>query len=123
MDIGSIFLILGLFILVALYISQPLMKRNPTVVSEVEHEYSALLAERDRIINTLQELDFDHTLGKIPEEIYPSQRAGLLQRGATILQEIDEYHGDSAQVDIDARLETAIETRRADAKASEQIPI
>ena len=116
MDIGSIFLILGLLVLVVLFISQPLMKRNATMVSEVEPKYSALLAERDRIINTLQELDFDHALGKIPEESYPSQRTLLLQRGAAILREIDEYHGDSGQEDIDARLEAAIETLRADSK-------
>jgi hypothetical protein len=116
MDIGSIFLILGLLLLVTLFISQPLMKRNATLVSEVEHEYSTLLAERDRIINTLQELDFDHTLGKIPEEVYPSQRALLLQQGAVVLREIDEYHGESNQENIQIRIEAAIDSLRADAK-------
>jgi hypothetical protein len=119
MDIGSILLILGLLILVILYISQPLMKRSTTVVSEEEQAYSALLAERDRIIIALQELDFDHTLGKIPETSYPSQRAILLKRGAIMLQKIDEYHGDSAQGTLDARLEAAIESQRADAKDQE----
>lgn len=116
MDIGSIFLILGLLLLVALFIGQPLMKRNATLVSVVEHEYSTLLAERDRIINTLQELDFDHTLGKIPEEVYPSQRALLLQQGAAVLREIDEYHGESDQENIQIRIEAAIDSLRADAK-------
>lgn len=119
MELGSILLILGLFILVILYISQPLMKPSTTVVSEDEQAYSALLAERDRIINALQELDFDHTLGKIPETSYPSQRAVLLKRGAIILQKIDEYHGDSAQDTLDARLEAAIESQRADSKDQE----
>jgi ribosomal protein S27AE len=116
MDIGSIFLILGLLVLVALYISQPLMQRKATVVSEEEHEYSALLAERDRILNTLQELDFDHTLGKIPEESYPEQRATLLQKGAAILRQLDAYQaGTDGTDDLDSRLEAAIEARRADA--------
>jgi hypothetical protein len=123
MDIGSILLILGLFIFVILYISQPLIKRSATVVSEDEQAYSALLAERDRIINALQELDFDHTLGKIPETSYPSQRAVLLQRGAVILQKIDEYYGDSVQGTLDARLEAAIETQWADARDQEQPPL
>jgi hypothetical protein len=61
-------------------------------------------------------LDFDHALGKIPEEIYPSQRAALLQRGAAVLQKIDEYHGKAGQEEVNLRLETAIETQRADAK-------
>jgi hypothetical protein len=36
------------------------------------HEVSALKAERDRVINSLQELDFDHKLGKIPQRIIPN---------------------------------------------------
>lgn len=114
MDIGSIFLILALLLLVALYISQPLLQRNIIAIREDNHEYSALLAERDRVLNILQELDFDHTLGKIPESVYPSQRAALLQQGAAILRHIDEYHGGNGGDDIDARLEAAINTSQAD---------
>lgn len=120
MDIGSILLIFGLLVLVALYVSQPLFQRNATFVSEEEQEYSALLAERDRILNALQELDFDYTLGKIPEENYPSQRAEFLQRGAAILQQIDQVHGEKGD-DIDTRLETAIESRRIEAGDADQL--
>jgi hypothetical protein len=35
-------------------------------------------------------LDFDFNLGKVPEEAYPEQRAELLQRGAAVLQKLDE---------------------------------
>jgi rubrerythrin len=119
MDIGSIFLILGLLILVILYLSQPLVNRSATVVSEEEHTFSSLLAERDRIINALQELDFDHSLGKIPEESYPSQREVLLRRGASILREIDDYYGETEPSDADARLEAAIENQRPDSKGAE----
>ena len=78
MDFGSFLLILGLLILVGLYISKPLLERTATIVSAEEQELSALQAERDRILTALQELDFDHTLGKIPEESYPNQRKMLL---------------------------------------------
>ncbi len=91
MDFGSFLLILGLLILVGLYISKPLMDRTATAVSTEEHEFSALMAERDRILNALQELEFDYTLGKIPEESYPIQRNMLLQKGAAILRQMDEY--------------------------------
>ena len=123
MDIGSIFLILGILVLVTLFVSQPLMQRKATTVSEGEQEYSALLAERDRILNALQELDFDYTLGKIPEDSYPPQRAELVQRGAGILKNIDEYHGDTGIDEIDTRLEAAIESRRLDASDSDHLPI
>jgi hypothetical protein len=111
MDFGSFLLILGLLILVGLYISKPLLERTATVVSAEEQKFSTLQAERDRILTALQELDFDHTLGKIPDESYPVQRTMLLQKGAAVLRQIDEFHGDS-EVDVDGRLETAIADRR-----------
>jgi hypothetical protein len=118
MDIGSIFLILGLFILVAAFIARPLFDaRQPQLQPELpqqdEHEFSALLAERDRVITTLQELDFDHTLGKIPEEEYPAQRAMLVQRGAEILRRLDTYQPAAQPVaTAEDRLEDAIAARR-----------
>jgi hypothetical protein len=122
MDIGSIFLILALLILVALFISRPLfdrptVKANAMTVQE-EHDYSSLLAERDRILNALQELDFDHVLGKIPDEDYPAQRASLLQKGTEVLKRLDEIQTPGVAEsgdDLDARIEAAIARHRADA--------
>lgn len=91
MDIGSIFLILSILLLVSLFISQPLIRKEAILVSDDEQEYSKLLADRDRILNTLQDLDFDYLLGKIPEERYPSERAELLQKGAIILRKMDKF--------------------------------
>lgn len=118
MDIGSIFLILGLLLLVAIYVGRPLMERQSTAVTEEEHELSALLAERDRILNALKELDFDYTLGKIPEEDYPAQRAMLLQKGAGVLRSLDAhqngFNGQHPVEDAEARIEAAIAARRAE---------
>lgn len=93
MDIGSIFLILALFILTSLYIGRPLYDRTATRSTAISSELSALLAERDRVLNALSELDFDHALGKIPAEDYPVRRKELAQRGATILRQLDEQGG------------------------------
>ncbi|HBX70406.1 MAG TPA: hypothetical protein DEH25_13770 [Chloroflexi bacterium] len=112
MDIGSIFLILALLIPVVVFIARPLLERKSTVVTVEEHDYSALLAERDRVLNALQELEFDHTLGKIPEAQYPAQRANLMRYGADILRRIDEYQGQSAESNLDDRLEAAISDRK-----------
>ncbi len=89
MDIGALFLLLALLILVALFVSRPFLERQPTASLQEEHVTSSLLAERDRILTALQELDFDHALGKIPAEDYPIQRSSLLQRGAGILRQLD----------------------------------
>jgi hypothetical protein len=116
MELTAIFFSLAILILVALYLYAPFMERRARRVTEEEHELSALMAERDRIINALQELDFDFRLGKIPEDDYPVQRSTLLQKGADILRKIDALtpQAISAQ-DTEARLERAIAARRADA--------
>lgn len=103
MDLGSIFLMLALAVLISLFIGRPLFDRRtediPLVAREAtlrrDHERSALLAEQERLLTALQELDFDHGLGKIPPEDYPSQRALLLQAGAAVLQKLDEMDAET----------------------------
>jgi rubrerythrin len=124
MDLGSLFLILALLVLVGIFISRPLFENQEAApefpTSNDDHERSALLAERDRILNALQELDFDHALGKIPEEDYPGQRAYLLQRGADTLRKLDSFQADDSleQEEVEARIEAAIAARRA-----ERVPV
>ena len=91
MDLGAIFLLLALLILVGLFIFSPFSERRARGVSKDDQEISALMAERDRAINSLQELDFDFSLDKIPAEDYPDQRAALLKRGAEILRQLKRY--------------------------------
>jgi len=121
MEIAAILLTLGVAILVGLYLYAPFLERQARIVTTEEHELSALMAERDRVINSLQELDFDFKLGKIPEDDYPSQRAGLLQKGADILRKIDSFSPQSASVqEAESRLEKAIAARRADASVKQE---
>jgi hypothetical protein len=126
MDIGSIFLILALLVMVGLFISRPLFERKETATDvqfkQQEHQRSALLAERDRLLNALQELDFDYALGKIPEEDYPQQRAILMQRGADTLRQLDAVQPEGKVEDAEARLEAAIAAHRADAGRSAVLP-
>lgn len=97
MDIGSIFLTLALLIGVSLLIARPLMDRRletqPLLTREAvrrqEHERSGLLAQKEHILSSIQELDIDYSQGKVPEEDYPVQRGELLQAGAEILKQLD----------------------------------
>jgi hypothetical protein len=126
MELTAIFFSLAVLVLVGIYLYAPFMERRARRVTEEEHELSALMAERDRIVNSLQELDFDFKLGKIPEEDYPTQRASLLQRGADILRKIDALaspspygRGDRGEgQDTEARLEKVIAARRPDASVA-----
>jgi hypothetical protein len=116
MELTAIFFVLAVLILVAIYLYAPFMEQRARRVTAEEHELSTLMAERDRVINSLQELDFDFRLGKIPEDDYPVQRSTLLQKGADILRKIDSLAPQTVSVqDTEARLERAIAARRADA--------
>jgi len=119
MELTAIFFSLTVLILVGIYLYAPFMERRARRVTAEEHELSTLMAERDRVINSLQELDFDFRLGKIPEEDYPTQRTSLLQKGADILRKIDSLAPQSVSTqDTEARLERAIAARRADASTT-----
>ncbi|MBI1793131.1 MAG: zinc-ribbon domain-containing protein [Chloroflexi bacterium] len=108
MDIGAILLLLALLLGIGLYLAAPLMNNRARRGREESQETSSLMAERDRVVNSLQELDFDFKLGKIPEEDYPIQRAELLQKGAGILKKLDALTPTSPfGPDAEARLEKA----------------
>jgi hypothetical protein len=116
MDIGSLLIILALLVLVGIFVSRPLVERKEVKITsddiKEEHDHSALLAERDRTLDSLEELDFDYAVGKIPEADYPAQRNVLIKRGAYILQELDKYEEVAVEQEAEARLETAIAARR-----------
>jgi hypothetical protein len=119
MQLTAILFTLAILILVGIYLYAPFMEKRARRVTEDEHELSTLMAERDRVINSLQELDFDFKLGKIPEEDYPTQRTGLLQKGADLLRKIDSIAPQPAAAqDADVRIEKAIAARRADASVT-----
>ncbi|HLF88982.1 MAG TPA: zinc ribbon domain-containing protein [Anaerolineales bacterium] len=111
MDLGSLFFLIALFILVAIFIARPLLDRKAVGVTEEEQAFSTWLARRDRVLDALQELDFDYKLGKIPEADYPVSRAALLQQGAEILKIMDasqpqpKSHPDALEAAIAARRE------------------
>ena len=115
MDIGSIFLLLALFILVVFFIAQPFFNRQRVAArsaGNAKQQTSLLRAERANVIQALQELDFDYSLGKVPEEDYPVQRNALLLRGAEVLQKLDALQPQSPAREVGDHLEEALAARR-----------
>ena len=106
MDIGSIFLLLGILVVVMLFIFQPFIdeRKHKVLITqalpslEKEMHVSSMLAERDRILRALQELDFD----------FPTQRQFLLQKGAEIIKKLDEISGDEQSTDQLQRIEATL---------------
>lgn len=118
MDIGAIFFTLALVALVGMYVGQPYIQRRGRRATQEDHEYSTLMAEYDRAVNTLQELDFDNALGKVPAEDYPEQRAALLSKGADLLRKLDATGPKETGSDAESLMEAAVASRRADASAA-----
>ncbi len=125
MDIVALLLTLAVLILVGAYLYAPFLRGYGKRVTDEERELSAR-AERERVLDSLQELDFDFKLGKIPEGEYPGQRASLLQKGADILRKIDELNAEhpreaaktSGNELTDAQIEAMISKRRAERKGT-----
>jgi len=120
MELGAFFLVIALALAVVFFVAQPFMERRGRRIPAEAQDASALMAERDRIVNALQELDFDYNLNKIPEEDYPVQRAELLAKGTEILKQLDSLLSSTGGKETDPedaaadRIEAAIAARRAD---------
>ena len=122
MELGAFFLVLAVALLVGIYVTQPFLQRRGRRITAEAHELSALMAERDRVINALQELDFDFNLKKIPAEDYPVQRAELLQKGADVLKKLDAFTPNGNSGSAEDRMEKAVATRRADLSSAQADP-
>lgn len=116
MEIGALLITFSVAIVAGLFVARPFIehRRNPSIANS-EHELSTLLANRDRLIEAIQELDFDNTLGKIPQDDYPSMRAVLLKRAASVMKQLDEM-GSASQSDMEIKnkLESEIAAKRSD---------
>ena len=111
MEIGSLLFILSILLVVVIFISQPISAKRSVPVSEAEKALSALLAEQERLLDALLELDFDFGVGKVPEEAYPIQRADLVKRGAAVMRELETFQATNPGQSADSQLEAQIEAR------------
>jgi hypothetical protein len=126
MDLGSILAILALSLVVVAYVVRPLVEEEGFAVSSEGRKLSALEAEREQVLNVLQEMDLDHAMGKIAEDEYRRLRARAVSRGAEVLKEIDALRGldppegaspepqaeAEGGADLEARIERAVASRR-----------
>lgn len=108
MEIGAILFSLAMILLVAAYVLRPLAKSERSAYRDSSQRLSALQAERDRVLDSIQEVDMDHTMGKVPEEDYMRQRQALALEGAEILRTIDELQSNSVPDDTVLELEAAV---------------
>ncbi len=125
MDLGSILLNLSVLLLVAFFIGKPLLDKQSGSVTSLDRKRSTLLAEREHVLNILQELDFDFRLGKIPEEDYTAQRKEMLLKGSEIIKALDELEINirNSRPKVSDAVERAIADRRASAASGPRQPL
>ena len=122
MDLGSLLLGVALLVAVAFIIARPLLERARSEAGDAGPA-EALMAERERVLAALRDLDFDHAMGKLLDDDYQAQRARLVADGATILRQLDALPSGRAPeavpgteptaADLDRDIEQAIKQRRA----------
>lgn len=108
MSIGSILFGFSLLILVALFISRPFMMMPKRQRRRRQGRHS-LLADKNRLLEQIRFLDFEHETGKLPTDVYEVQRENLVKETAVILQKLDRAPtGNGKGAGLDAEIEAAI---------------
>ncbi|MEW5986547.1 MAG: zinc ribbon domain-containing protein [Chloroflexota bacterium] len=91
MTIGSVLLSVGLLLLVGLFVARPLLSgREEGDNDERPDGRQALLAQKEALLTTIRDLDFDHDTGKIPDDEHHRRRTQLTLEAAAILEQLDE---------------------------------
>lgn len=114
MDIGAVLFILGLLGLVAAFLGRPLVEQRGLQVTEEDKEFSSLLAQRDRVLSALEELEMDRAMSKIDQDDFDRRRSELVHEGAEVLRQLDQLNADletpeaEAGADFDSRIEDQV---------------
>lgn len=107
MTTGSILLGAALFILTALYVARPFLQapaanaRRSSQLNQLNH--------KETILEQIRQLEFDHETGKVPDDVYASQRQALVTEAAQVLQALDRSYQED---EVDSAIEDAIAARR-----------
>jgi hypothetical protein len=88
MPLGSILLIAALTFIVVLYLFNPFLSTSNLGQKE-SNLASSLLAERERLLSAILELENDYSMGKVPEEIFDIQRNSLTKKAVDVLKALD----------------------------------
>lgn len=89
MALGSLLLFFALLIVVSLIAARPLVTEQVDETALPDSD-SHWLAERERVLDALAELDADWQLGKVPEEVYAALREQLVAKGAQAIEQLNK---------------------------------
>ena len=119
MTVSSFIVVLFIFILSAVVIMRPFLDPQKKGKSISSGSYDALLAERERLYSSIEELDLALDLKKISPEDHAQSRTLLLNQAALVLAQLDKIGGKPKKQrkmdktsDVGDQLEQMIKVRR-----------
>ncbi|NQS91999.1 MAG: zinc ribbon domain-containing protein [Chloroflexi bacterium] len=87
----SLIIVLFIFVLAGLIIMRPFLDSSTKLGGSGSGVYDSLLAERERLLSSIEELDLDLELSKISPQEHSTSRDQLLSQAADVLQKLDKY--------------------------------
>jgi hypothetical protein len=88
--IGAILAVVSVVLVAAPFLREPVAANDRLVQPDAAQRRRLAQAEaRDRALDALKELEFDHRTGKVSDDDYRAQVATLRRRAAAALQEAD----------------------------------
>jgi hypothetical protein len=109
MSPGGIALLFALFVGGAVFVMWPFLTSRKSTEESPKSKMSPLVqisqlqAEREAILISVRDLDFDYQTGKLTEEDYLTQRESLMGRGVEILKQIDAEQSAAIEAAVQAR--------------------
>ena len=89
MAFGSIFILLVIFGLSSFIIIRPFLVEPDTRKVPLPGKYDSLLAERERLLSSIEDLDLEFDLKKISSQEHTRNRDNLLAEAAEVLMQLD----------------------------------
>jgi len=104
MDLASLVLALALFLIVAAFVTRPLL-HTTAPENGVDTEANFLQARRAMVLSAMADLDFEYSTGKIDQADYESERSQLIADGVAVLKQLDEAGLTTPANDMKAQIE------------------
>ncbi len=123
MSTGGLLVGVFIFLVAAVWIGSPLLKRRISSTDEVllQKQRERLLMIYERVLNNIRDLDEDYTTGKMQPDDYETEREQWVQHGIQVLKALDSLNIEQMSAtadrhedaDLDRQIEEAIAAQRA----------
>jgi hypothetical protein len=90
MALSSVFILLLIFVITAGILVRPFLEEPGRSAKDLSGDYDSLLAEKERILSAIEELDQAYELKKVSSRDYTFDRDALLHQAAEVFMQLDQ---------------------------------